>query len=92
MRALSILVAVVMFPLIAMAGSNYDRPGVDRNQYNVHGGNGNINERVTVDRRGNMSGYDKNGNYWRYDRKTNVYHNYGTGQTCVRQGAGRRCY
>lgn len=45
-----------------------------------------------IDRRGDMSGYDGDGNYWSYDRSTGSYYNFGTGKTCIGSGALRNCF
>lgn len=45
-----------------------------------------------IDRRGDMSGYDSNRNYWTYDRSTGSYHNFGTGKTCIGSGVLRSCF
>ncbi len=45
-----------------------------------------------IGRRGDMSGYDSNRNYWAYKRSTGSYYNFGTGKTCTGSGALRTCY
>lgn len=35
---------------------------------------------TTIDKRGNMSGADSDGNLWNYNARTKTYMNYGTGE------------
>ena len=60
----------------------------------VRGSNLNTGSRweTTIDEDGDMRGRDADGNSWTYDEGTAVYRNYGTGTTCVGQGAARSCY
>ena len=39
-----------------------------------------------IDRRGNMTGFDSDSNYWSYDRGSGICMNYGTGRMCVGEG------
>lgn len=36
---------------------------------------------TTVNRNGNMNGFDSQGNYWNYNKGSGMYYNYGTGET-----------
>ena len=44
------------------------------------------------DRRGNQSGTDADGNAWQYNRDSNTYFNYGTGEMCTGSGYSRICF
>lgn len=41
---------------------------------------------------GQYSGFDKNKNFYRGNRKTGFYFNYGTGETCFGKNENRKCY
>lgn len=38
------------------------------------------------------SGFDKQGHFFRGNKKTGFYYNYGTGETCLGNNQQRRCY
>ena len=40
---------------------------------------------------GDMTGNDAKNNFWTYTAATKRYHNFGTGQTCVGEGAATTC-
>ena len=46
---------------------------------------------TTIKADGSMTGWDKNLNYWTYDRRSGTYMNLGTGQICVGEGVARVC-
>lgn len=47
---------------------------------------------TTIQENGDMAGHDKEGNHWEYDDSSTRYYNYGTGKTCIGEGAARTCF
>lgn len=45
-----------------------------------------------IDARGNMRGFDANGDYWTYNRGSKTYMNLGTGRMCIGEGYARTCF
>jgi hypothetical protein len=47
---------------------------------------------TTIKPDGDMTGFDKDMNYWQYDARTKVYMNLGTGTMCIGEGVARTCF
>jgi hypothetical protein len=48
--------------------------------------------RTTIKPDGSMRGTDSNRNLWRYNARTGVYQNFGTGTTCIGRGYAQTCF
>lgn len=90
MKVLLIVMALVAGAATVQAGSTYDwRTGNSYQtfsyggQTHVYGFNGNTGSswNTTIQRNGNMNGFDSSGNYWNYNRGSNSYWN-SNGTTC----------
>lgn len=98
-----LILLVFLFPAPLLAGSyEYDwksgnsyltqprqNGGATVRGYNVENGS---TWTTTIDPNGNQSGYDADGNYWRYNSRSGAYFNFGTGKSCFGNGAARTCY
>lgn len=103
---LRVLTAIALFALplaaIGQSSSTYDwrtgnRYHIDKNydgSTNVRGSNvyNGSQWRTRIEPDGSMRGTDKDGNQWRYDSRSKVYQNYGTGTICRGEGALRTCF
>jgi hypothetical protein len=103
-RPLTVALLIATFavtPVFAQSGSTYDwRNG---NQYRwyrsidgsttIYGSNPYTGSqwRTTIQPSGDMSGWDSNRDYWRYNSGTGLYWN-SNGTTCFGRGRARTCY
>ena len=64
------------------SGNSYNYNTDSRGETKVYGNNYNTGSmwNTTIEKDGDMKGFDSKGNYWNYDNKSGTYYNFGTGE------------